>query len=293
MGVLDIRYFNYLKYLIYAFLINILFKYYQLNSVLKINFSRVTSYPGIMNDMKIVLEFLEKFDGSISFEIWQKKFEMVMKIQKITDPAPYLPFLLSGVALNIYMESDEKTQSSCDRFFKILNNSFGLTRRSAYSQLINLQYHEGETIDEYASQVKMLATKVDDLTKAAFMAGLPFELQVDLERAGDQPLTEMIEYSRRYLGIKKGLLQGSMAAIQHGNNNKETGSSGGQGELDKPRANLQKGPYVYRERDTKSKESNHHKGSQWQSNRQTICYKCQKPGHIAKYCRSGNEQGSL
>jgi Zinc knuckle len=245
----------------------------------------------MISDLKIILDHLEKFNGNGSFEIWKKKFKMIMKIQGILDPAPYLPFLLTDVPLNMYMELDEKKQSNCEEVLQILDNSFGLTRRSAYSQLINLKYYEGQTIDDYVSQVKMLASKIDDLTKAAFMAGLPFELQLNLEQAGDQDLTEMVEYSRRYLGIKKCVTQSSMSAVQNvGDGNivsKERGevSGGKRSSCTKPRM-PHNGNLV-------QTRVNRYENAQRQSNGQIICYKCKQLGHIAKYCKSGNGQGSL
>ena len=222
-----------------------------------------------MSNMKTILDHIEKFDGTGSFEIWHKKFAMIMKIQGIVDPAPYLPFLLVDVPLGIYMELDEKKQGSCEEVLKVLNNSFGMTRRAAYGELVSLRLQDGQTIDEYASQIKRLASKIDDLVKAAFMAGLPFELQMELERGGDQSFDEMIERSRKFLGIKGSLLDGTMAAVSERSPDKESNTSKKE---------------VARRSD---------KSRQGREPKQVICYKCQRTGHIARYCRAGNGQGSL
>jgi hypothetical protein len=86
----------------------------------------------MISDLKIILDHLEKFNGNGSFEIWKKKFKMIMKIRGILDPASYLPFLLTDVPLNMYMELDEKKQSNCWVFENVLL----LTTKNQLSNII-------------------------------------------------------------------------------------------------------------------------------------------------------------
>jgi len=79
----------------------------------------------------------------------------------------------------------------------------------------------------------------------------------------------MIERSRKFLGIKGSLLDGTMAAVSERSPDKESNTSKKE---------------VARRSD---------KSRQGREPKQVICYKCQRTGHIARYCRAGNGQGSL
>jgi hypothetical protein len=43
-----------------------------------------------------------------------------------------MPFVLSGSALNIYMEMSEKQQANIDEVFRVLNTAFGVKPREAF-----------------------------------------------------------------------------------------------------------------------------------------------------------------
>ena len=64
-----------------------------------------------MANIKIILENLEKFSGVEDFSVWKKKFQLLTEMQKISEPAALIPFLLTDSALRIFMELPDDRQS--------------------------------------------------------------------------------------------------------------------------------------------------------------------------------------
>ena len=235
-----------------------------------------------MSNMKLILDCLEKFNGNQSWELWKKQFVLLTSMQQIKDVFVLMPFVLSGSALNIYMEMSEKQQANIDEVFRVLNTAFGVKPREAYRKLQCIKYSDFSTIDEYAAEVSKLAKTVDNLEIAAFLAGLPAEIALEIEKRGVREWNEIVEVSRTYISIAENTTHASMVSLY---DRREINRLEGRSHSGVSADQSVKKPHEADEKGVQKTEEDRPKSS---SKSKIICFRCRRKGHIARFCRAGN-----
>ena len=163
-----------------------------------------------------------------------------------------------------------------------------MDRRTAYNKLKILQLNEDELIDDYVSRVKLLTARIDSLEKAAFLSGLPLDVAVHVEKGGDLEMEEMIQRSRKYLAIKRSISHNTSVFVE-----RQNPISGERGGLSAANATTYKKPQRFEEGNINRAEESRSQSSRRHIKKiERICFRCRKPGHIAKYCQAENYQGS-
>lgn len=230
-----------------------------------------------IGNVKLVIDVMSKFDGSQNLYVWRKRLEKLCRMQSIDDIPGIMPFILEGNALSIYMEMSDENQNKYAEIIKTLEKSFGLSSRVAYTRLKNTSLST-QTIDEYASEIKQLVSVVDNWEKTAFLAGLPTELAVYLERDGTDKMDELVEKARTYLNILRDETQYSMVSAS----NKFVGSGG----VSHSKSNVYKKPEMPDDPKSMADESRLKN-----SRSSIICFNCGGKGHISRQCASKNVKG--
>ena len=65
-------------------------------------------------------DLIKPYSGDDDFAEWIKKFELVAKLQKVTDLASYLPLFLHSGAFSVYENLDEDVKANYTKLKKMM-----------------------------------------------------------------------------------------------------------------------------------------------------------------------------
>ena len=162
-----------------------------------------------MNRIKFT-DAVRTYDGCSDFAIWCRKFEATAAVCDIEKIAA-LPMLLDGRAFDLFSGLTSEDQRSYDAVKAALSEAFGPDPQEAFEQFRSRSIQPGESIEEYMSSLRRLATVIcmgqepqEYFLRQAFLAGLPTEVSKNLlSEAGKEnnPLQDLIQMARSLLRI--------------------------------------------------------------------------------------------
>lgn len=121
-----------------------------------------------------VTDLVRMYNGDGDVVEWLNKFELVVKLRHIKEPATVVPLFLEGSAFSIYSELSDSQKKSYVK--KVLTEAFSLNAFQAYEQLTKRVWCD-ESVDVYLADLRKLArlagVSSDTLLIRAFIVGLP------------------------------------------------------------------------------------------------------------------------
>jgi len=169
-----------------------------------------------MNQMAVKFsESFTQFDGTGDFSAWVERFEVVSRLQKVTDLANLLPLFLTGGAFAVYQGLSDAAKADYSEVKRALTAAFSPDCFKAYAELSSRQLRANESIDVYASELTRLLSLVVPVNaasaattsvwlKCAFVEGLPDAIRRQLKAACSLPtmsLTEVVERARQIVAF--------------------------------------------------------------------------------------------
>lgn len=219
------------------------------------------------------------------FSDWCDKLELVAKLQSVTSLHTFLPLFLTGPSFAVYKQLGEEAKSDFTKLKAELTTAFGLNKFHAYEQLKTRNLMENETVDVYVADLQRLAALMghsdsDPLVKCAFVSGLPEDIAIQLKSIAsveDLSVADLVARARMMLSTRS--VQPSLCAV--GRIHLNTEPQHGEGHKFGKRPGYRELNYSRRDREEKR-----------------LCYRCHKPGHIARNCmtllhKQGNDAGGV
>lgn len=214
---------------------------------------------------------------------WLERLELVAQIQKITELTAFLPLFLHGPAFAVYKQLDDDQKKDYEKLKAAMIQAFGVNCYAAYDQLQRRVLLEGETVDVYLSELRKLVSLMgqkepEPLLRCAFMAGLPFDISIQLKSmAAVETLTlnELVVRARMMISSKTG---DQACAVGY----------------NASRAKLNGGCYRCGSNSHLIRDCSLNKGGPRNAkpnHKPRTCYTCGDPTHIAKYCPLRSAQG--
>lgn len=234
---------------------------------------------------KLAKGMIKPFNGEGDLVAWLKKLKLVAELLKISDLASFIPLFLEGDALALYMEMSEVEQQDEGMIEKRLREAFTEGPFEAYEKLKEFKW-TGESVDVYANSIKRLAglagyvgRGLDQTAKLAFVTGFPDGISMSLQQLPGINTMEIADLipTARVLTRTRGRNSGTVGAVAC---SKEPTDKHAMGSSSTIRCYRCQGPHRLRECKVPPRG-------------RTMCYKCEKFGHIARYCplNQGNDQG--
>lgn len=221
-----------------------------------------------------IFEFVKPFTGKEDIEKWLMRFEMVVASQKLKNEEMFLPLLLEGDALAVFLEMKEELKESAEAIKAKLRKAFGEDPFEAFRKLYDLKW-EGEPVEVYASKIKRLLrlAKVDNdlVVKRVFVCGLPIDVRKKLRAmkgVEEAEIEEIIEKARVELSDDRHI------------NESDSGAE--------PRKLFKENNKRFDKLECFACGENHLRKDCIKKNWR--CFKCGHVGHIGKICKQGNEE---
>jgi hypothetical protein len=156
-------------------------------------------------------DLVTQFDGSGDFCEWLQKFELVARIQKISDLEDYIPLFLSGGAFAVYQGLSDADKGSYASVKRSLTAAFTVGPFKAYEELMIRRLLVGESVDVFLADITRLATLVagapdENWLKCAFVHGLPDVIKAQLQAScslSSMSMSELVEKARSLVGSKE------------------------------------------------------------------------------------------
>lgn len=204
--------------------------------------------PTVSRREKFTSAKLPPFTGKEQWEIWITRFEDVARIQKWSRDRclnELLPRLQGQAAEFVYGQLDERTRNSYSRLINELNARFRIveTRRTYGVQFSNRQQKSGESVEEYAADLKRLydkayknrdrSTRQEDLLRR-FLDGLSdrkakFHVEFSKEPSNiDEAVYEVVHF----METKKSLSRASRAVRSTDHDSTDYSSSDGDSDIE-------------------------------------------------------------
>lgn len=199
-------------------------------------------------------DIIRQYDGQGDFSEWLRKLELVAELQGVTNVEKFLPLFLSGGAFSVYESLEDDVRKDFAKLKMALVNAFSLNAYSAYETFVSRRYITGEPIDVYLSELRRLARLVSTATDEAWIkCAFISGLPDDL---------------KRQLKSATSLDSITLAAVV---------------ERARTLTNVDQDlcGAVGFHTDKVNKAA-------WKETR--ICHNCQKPGHLARFCRQDRKE---
>lgn len=233
---------------------------------------------------------IKPFTGEGDVVAWLRKIKLVAKLQKISDVASLIPLYLEKDALALYLEMGESAQEDAGAIEARLKEAFTDGAFSAYGKLVQLKW-TGEQVDVYANEIRRVAglagftgDGLEKIVKLTFVNGFPDGISVALQQVPDiltVPMSDSITRAR-ILSAKMSSGVGLAAVTVQGD--------GRQPNRSEARPMQPKGGEI-RFKGQCYRCGGPHMARFCKEQRVIVCYRCNKPGHMANQCDQGNEQG--
>ena len=237
----------------------------------------------------VTKDMIKPFTGEGDVVAWLKKVRLVAKLQKITDVASLIPLYLEKDALSLYLEMSESAQASADQIEARLKEAFTDGAFTAFGKLTQSKW-TGEQVDVYANEIRRLAglagfegVGLEKIVKLTFVNGFPDGISVALQQVPDILTVSMSDAISR-ARILTAKMSSGVAAVTVQMDGRQPNRSddrpmqpkGGENRVFRGQCYRCGGPHMARV----CKEQ-----------RVIVCYRCNKPGHMANKCEQGNENG--
>ncbi|KAK3884733.1 hypothetical protein Pcinc_011050 [Petrolisthes cinctipes] len=225
---------------------------------------------------------IKPFTGEGDVVAWLTKVRLVARLMKVSDVANLIPLYLEGDALALFLEMDESAQSDADKIEARLKEAYADGTFTAFGKLVQMKWM-GEQVDVFATEIRRFARLAgfkDDLekiVKLTFVNVFPENISVALQQVPNiltMPMSEVVSHAR----ILSAKSSSGVTAVTVGNDHRPKGGEYREGGGFKGECFRCGGPHMARY----CKEP-----------RVVICYRCDKPRHMANRCTvSTSNQGN-
>jgi len=106
-------------------------------------------------------DIIKCYDGIEDFSEWISKFELVARLQKLSDLDTILPLFLSKGAFLVYDGLADEEKTDYGRLRGALERAFCIDRVTAFEELCNRKLADGEPVDVYVTDIKRLVHIID------------------------------------------------------------------------------------------------------------------------------------
>ena len=192
-------------------------------------------------------------EGADNIETWLEKLELVAKLQAVKEKEHFLPLFLEGPAFAVYQQFSEEVKNDYNNLCSGLLAAFAANEFSAYEQFSARKYNEGEGVDVYLA----------DLRRLAMLFGSTEERT--LRCAFVVGLPEYVSKQLRALSNIESLRLSDIVS---------------------------RARYLVADCANITCASGVRKNNTHRSLKDVICYRCDKKGHIARFCRERRRQGN-
>lgn len=164
-------------------------------------------------------DVVSQYEGKTDFEEWKKKFELVAKLQGITELSAALPLFLTGDAFSVYDGLSPSSKADYKAVTAALKRAFSVNAFSAFELFVGRRYRAGEAVDVYLSDLirlgRLVTETLDDAwLKCAFVQGLPDEVKTQMKAAAAidaMPLDQVVERARTIISVSESSHTGAAA----------------------------------------------------------------------------------
>ena len=124
-------------------------------------------------------DLISQFNGYGDFATWIRKFELVARLQKVSDLELFLPLFLNDGALAVYESLTDAIKSNYEKLRQALLKAFSLDKFAAFDAICERKLNVGESVEVYLADLRKLAGLVsgkgdnEDWVQCLFVRGLP------------------------------------------------------------------------------------------------------------------------
>ena len=222
---------------------------------------------------------IKPFNGDGDVVAWLKKVNLVARIQKLDDVTAVIPLFLEGDALALYLELSEREQGDADAIKGRLIEAFAEGPFEAFNKLKENRW-TGESVDVYANEIRRLVElsgirehATSYVVKMTFVTGFPEEISKRLQQVpGVETLdvSELLKTAKILVSTQPTEPGGTTATVQQDVSRNLPNPEMACFECGGPHMRRDCRKFLQR----------------------TVCYKCNRRGHLAVKCTSsGNWRG--
>ena len=218
-----------------------------------------------------VTDVLNKYSSDSDVTVWLNQAHLAKSLLKLKDLAVVIPLFLDGPAFVVYDRLSDAEKQDANKIEVALRTAFAADKSLAYNEFRNRVWRNGETVDVFLADLKLLAHLAnikfkdnnEEIIKLAFVMGLPSRFAAQLRATSKIETLDL-----------NAVLQISQALMSEASKG-ESFEVGAVAQTCESKPNygcfVSEGPHYCRNC-PKVKDN--------------ICYACNKPGHVARNCKS-------